>query len=128
MGLPAQFVKPLRLALTALDEFGTTKTGLVSRNITSRVIDDCERAAPEVGDLIAFLRRLETESVLDEGNDFANRAAVYRLVQNECDPKLQALAVHEADEVSVSKHQCLLIENHNETDIKTFQLGYQKVA
>jgi hypothetical protein len=58
-------------------------SGSVSREIISRVIGASERSAPELGHLLAFLRRLEAESLLDEGYDLSERAAAYNFLRRD---------------------------------------------
>jgi uncharacterized protein (DUF2336 family) len=97
MGLPAQCFLPIRSALAALDKFGAANSGFVSRDIASHVMRDCERAGPDLGHLVAFLRQLESEAALDEGHDLAAMATAY-------DP-LPAEAYRESDALTNNEHE-----------------------
>ncbi len=97
MGLPRQYLRPTRTALRALDEIGGGNSGCISPEIISRILRDCDKAAaPECGYLIALLRRLETESLLDAGHDCAKRAAAHYYVTTADDPETEVLAIEEA--------------------------------
>jgi uncharacterized protein (DUF2336 family) len=75
MGLPAGLLPPFRAALLVLEQFGGEETGLALRPIATEVIAACENlAGPELGGLLAFLRRLEAEAALNEARVFAKSA------------------------------------------------------
>ena len=128
MGLPAHYLKSIRAALAALDETGAARSGLVSRRIISRVVESCESDAPALTHLMAFLRRLETESILDEGHDFAQRAAWYNRPSQKSEFELEAFIWGNAQLVEDDKDQPILLESYSEAFPLSTSLPYQQVA
>ena len=126
MGLPAQYFTPIRTALAALDECGAMHSGLVSREMISRVIGESERSAPELGHLLAFLRRLEAESLLDEGYDLSERAAAYMRRDEMLGSR--ALIMEPPPLLADEEEPLIMSRRPGEAQSLSFASAYQKVA
>ena len=128
MGLPAQYFTPIRAALAALDQYGAMNSGLVSREIISRVIRESERSAPELGHLLAFLHRLEAESLLDEGYDLSERAAAYNFLRRDEALDSRALFMERPPLLANEEEPLIMIGRLGEAQSLSFGPAYQKVA
>jgi uncharacterized protein (DUF2336 family) len=125
MGLPAQFLTPVRVAIAALDDIGPSDTGLISRPIVSRVIEECESVSPELGHLIALLRRWELEAALDEGRNLANLATVK---QRSFEQSVRSEVPNVKDFRSINGPECQSARVPDCADALYINLGYKAAA
>lgn len=128
MGLPARYFAPIRAALAALDQCGAMNSGLVSHEIISRVIGESERLTPELGHLLAFLRRLEAESLLDEGYDLSERAAAYNFLRRDEMLDSRALIREHPPLLAGEEEPLIMIGRPGEAQSLSLGPAYQKVA